>query len=357
MANITTTTTTTQTYIPPSPNPALYTDEHHAAYLAESPPLHPNPNDCIVRVRANGICGSDAHFWRHGGIGSLVVTHPYVLGHEGAGEIIHTGSAVTHLRPGDRVSIEPGVPCKHCYQCSTGSYNLCRDVQFSGAPPHNGSIRRYHVHPAEYLHKLPDSLSYTEGALLEPFSVALRGFELAPIRLGESAVITGAGPIGLCALAIAKASGARPIVIMDVDEGRLAFAKSYVPECTTFRVEGGMGPEETAGRVNEVVKQALGAQPRVVYECTGVESSVVTAAWIPQPGGTVMVIGVGKKTMDNLPFMHMVSLEPNPSLTCVCPVGLALLLTWLFSFSLLCSQWPKSISSSSIVTITPGPQP
>lgn len=344
MADIT--TTTTRAWDPPAPNPALYTNEHHAAYLADSPPLLPGPDDCIIRMRSNGICGSDAHFWRHGGIGSLKVTSAYVLGHEGAGEVVHTGSSVSHLRVGDRVSVEPGVPCGECGQCSRGSYNLCREVKFSGAPPYNGSVRRYHLHPAKFLHKIPDGLSFTEGALLEPFSVALRAFELAPVRLGESTVVCGAGPIGLCALAIAKASGARPIVVLDVDQGRLEFAKNFVPECTTFQVQAGVEPEETARRVNETIVEAVGAQPRVVYECTGVESSVIAAAHMPQPGGTVMVIGVGRTTMDDLPFMHMVSLcpswwntvgaVPNPY------------------FPFLYSQWQKSISNLSIVTIILG---
>ena len=133
---------------PPLPNPALYTDEKHEIYIAESPELKCGPTDCIVHVRCNGICGhaslsqllpkthtianallsSDIHFWKHGQIGELNVTCPYVLGHEGAGVIAFVGSAVTSLQIGDRVAIEPGVPCGECKRCSQGEYNLCLSV-------------------------------------------------------------------------------------------------------------------------------------------------------------------------------------------------------------------------------------
>jgi L-iditol 2-dehydrogenase len=102
---------------------------------------------------------------------------------------------VKHLQVGDRVAVEPGVPCDKCFECRSGNYNLCANVAFSGVPPYTGSIRRYHVHRAAFLHKLPDSLSFSDGALLEPLSVVLHGFERSPIKLGESTVILGAGPI------------------------------------------------------------------------------------------------------------------------------------------------------------------
>ncbi|KAF2720984.1 GroES-like protein [Polychaeton citri CBS 116435] len=287
------------------PNPALFTNEKHETYLGNSPPLTPGPKDCVVHVRSNGICGSDAHFWKEGRIGSLLVTCDYVLGHEGAGEVVWAGSAVEHLKPGDRVAIEPGIPCGECYQDSIGNYNLCHDVKFSGAPPYNGSIRRYHLHPASFLHKIPDQLSSTDGALLEPLSVVLHGFERSPLRLGESTVICGAGPIGLIALAIAKASGAAPLLIFDIDQARLDFAKKFVPECITFQVQPSQRPEANADAINKTINDFIGQQPRVVYECTGVQSSIITASHIPRPGGEVMVIGVGKPIMNELPFMHM----------------------------------------------------
>lgn len=273
--------------------------------MGSSPPLQPGPTDCVVRMRCNGICGSDVHFWHTGRIGPLIVESDHCLGHEGAGEVVWSGEKVKHLKPGDRVAVEPGVPCGECYQCSSGNYNLCADVAFSGVPPYSGSIRRWHVHPAAYLHKIPDSLSYSDGALLEPLSVVFHGFERSPVRIGEGTVICGAGPIGMCALAVAKASGACPIVVTDLDAGRLKIAQSFAPGCVTFQIDPSKPAEETAKAVIKALEDAGGEQPRVVYECTGVQGSVVTACYMPRAAGEVMVIGVGKPIMNDLPFMHM----------------------------------------------------
>lgn len=232
--------------------------------------------------------------------------------------MVWAGSAVKGLREGDRVAIEPGVPCAECSQCLQGHYNLCRVVNFSGAPPHHGSIRRFHSHPAKFLHRLPDSLSYADGALLEPLSVVMHAFERSPIRLGEwcpneckvtvlmfigePTVICGAGPIGLIALTVARASGACPIAVTDIDQSRLDFATRLVPGCVPVKVDTSGSPEHTA----LAVLQSLRCEaPRVVFECSGVQSSVSTACYLARPGGEVMVIGVGRAKMDDLPFMHL----------------------------------------------------
>jgi L-iditol 2-dehydrogenase len=125
------------------------------------------------------------------------------------------------------------------------------------------------------------------------------------VRLGESTVICGAGPIGMCALAVAKASGACPILVTDLDPGRLEFAQRFVPGCVPFQIQFGRTAQETALDILLALKAAGGDQPRVVYECTGVQGSVVTASYLPRPAGEVMVIGVGKPIMNELPFMHM----------------------------------------------------
>lgn len=219
--------------------------------------------------------------------------------------MLWVGDNVKHLQVGDRVAIEPGVPCRKCHECTTGIYNLCAAVKFSGAPPYDGSIRRYHVHNAQYLHKIPDAMGYSDGALLEPLSVVLHAFERSPLLLGESTIICGAGPIGLIALAVAKASGAYPLLVTDVDSKRLEFAKQFVPSCETFLVPATSSSDTTAAAIIEKVKLLGGDQPRVVYECTGVQSSIITAAYLPRPKGEVMVVGVGRPMINELPFMHM----------------------------------------------------
>lgn len=211
------------------------------------------------------------------------------------------------LQPGDRVAIEPGIPChcRTCHHCSVGRYNLCAAVVFTGAPVHHGSIRRFHAHPAPFLHKLPAALDYSDGALLEPLAVALHAFERSPVALGSPALICGAGPIGLCALAVARASGAWPLLITDVDAARLAFAKRFVPECEVYLCGLASEPGAMAREIKARFVALGGAEPANTYECTGIAASVQTAALATRAGGEVMVIGVGKKEMDGLPFMHL----------------------------------------------------
>jgi len=196
-----------------------------------------------------------------------------------------------------------------------GRYNLCEDVRFAGVYPHDGTIQRYKCHPAKWCHKLPDNVSFSEGALLEPLSVVMHGIKSAGLSLGRGVVVCGAGPIGLIALAAARASGAHPIVITDLEQKRLHFAKTFLPTCMTYQVDRNVSAEESSKEIRKLFDlESIGeyGAPEVVLECTGVESSVVTACYIARRGGTVMVIGVGREIMNNLPFMHL-------SLAEVCP--------------------------------------
>lgn len=201
--------------------------------------------------------------------------------------------------------MEPGVPCEHCFLCNEGRYNLCEDVQFAGVYPYEGTIQRYKNHPAKWLHKLPENVTFAEGALLEPLSVVLHGVKSAGLSLGRGVVICGAGPIGLIALAAARASGAHPIVITDLEPSRLAFAKDFVPTCITYQVDCTKDAPSNAGAIRALFGSSKYVAPDTILECTGVESSVCTAAYTVRRGGTLMVIGVGKAIMNNLPFMHI----------------------------------------------------
>jgi L-iditol 2-dehydrogenase len=215
------------------------------------------------------------------------------------------------------VAVEPGVPCNRCFLCVDGRYNLCRDVSFSGVYPHHGTVQRYKVHRASHVHKLPSGISFQTAALIEPLSVAMHALRTSPISVGTPVAIFGAGPIGLLTMAVARASGAYPIVITDVDEARLAFARKFEPSCRTYRVERGLTPEQCAVGIRRLFESqdwdgGADAQateydmPQLVLECTGVESSICTAAYTVRRGGTVNVVGVSSKTnIDNVPFMHM----------------------------------------------------
>ncbi|RAH56060.1 alcohol dehydrogenase [Aspergillus piperis CBS 112811] len=290
---------------PPFPNPSLQITADHNLKFVPAPVYAPRRGEVLLQIKATGVCGSDIHFWKTGRIGELVFEGDCIIGHEAAGVVLKCGDGVTHLQPGDRVAVEPGVPCEQCFLCDDGRYNLCEDVQFAGVYPYAGTIQRYKVHPAKWLHKLPDNISYLEGALLEPLSVVMRGIQVARLHLGRGVVVCGAGPIGLIALAAARASGAHPIVITDIEPKRLAFAKEFAPWCNTYQVNPALDAEGNAKAIRAIFGPDEYNAPETVLECTGVENSVCTAAFTARRGGTVVVIGVGKAVMNNLPFMHI----------------------------------------------------
>lgn len=304
-------------------NPSLQVTADHSIKLVQAPVRLPSNDEVLIHVKCTGICGSDIHFWKSGHIGPLQVKDDCILGHEAAGIILKVGRGVNSLKRGDRVAVEPGVPCGQCFICRDGRYNLCEDVAFSGVNLHAGTAQRYKCHPAKWVHKLPDNVTYAQGALLEPLSVVMHGIASCGLSLGRPAAIHGAGPIGLIALAAARASGAHPIVITDIEPKRLDFAKSFVPSCQTYLVQRSLDPQANAARIRQLfgvgvvdergVFENEYAAPATVLECTGVESSVATAAYTCRRGGTVLVIGVGKAVMNNLPFMHLSLAEVRTS--------------------------------------------
>ncbi|KAJ3918723.1 L-arabinitol 4-dehydrogenase [Lentinula edodes] len=284
-------------------NIAAFYNPAHEIHLVEKPKPKPGPGQVLIHVRATGICGSDVHFWKHGRIGdSMIVTDECGSGHESAGEIIEVGEGVTEWKAGDRVAMEVGVPCSQpsCNACRTGRYNGCPDVVFFSTPPYHGTLTRWHVHPAKWLHRLPDNVSFEEGSLCEPLAVALAGIDRAGLRLGDPVVICGAGPIGLVSLLSARAAGAEPIVITDLFQSRLDFAKSLVPGVRTVLIDRNATPKDQA----ELIKKAAGGPLQLALECTGVESSIHTAIFSVGFGAKVFIIGVGKNEQ-LFPFMHL----------------------------------------------------
>ncbi|KIK61766.1 hypothetical protein GYMLUDRAFT_42808 [Collybiopsis luxurians FD-317 M1] len=284
-------------------NIAAFYNPAHEIHLVQKPKPKPGPGQVLVHVRATGICGSDVHFWKHGRIGdSMVVRDECGSGHESAGEVIEVGEGVTEWKVGDRVAMENGVPCSKpsCDPCRTGRYNGCPDVVFFSTPPYHGTLTRWHVHPAQWLHRLPDNVSFEEGSLCEPLAVALAGIDRAGLRLGDPVIICGAGPIGLVSLLSARAAGAEPIIITDLFQSRLDFAKSLVPGVHTVLIDRNATPMQQA----EAIKKVAGGPLRLALECTGVESSIHTAIYSVGFGAKVFIIGVGKNEQV-FPFMHL----------------------------------------------------
>ena len=190
--------------------------------IEERPVPEPGPGQVLVEVSAVGVCGSDVHWFTEGRIGELVVDGPLVLGHEAAGVVRALGPGASRLSPGQRVALEPGVPCRRCRACRSGHYNLCPDIRFFATPPVDGAFARYVVHDEDFAHPLPDHVSDDAGALLEPLSVAIWATWKAGISVGDRVLVTGAGPIGLLVTAVAKAAGAVEVVVSDTQPARLA---------------------------------------------------------------------------------------------------------------------------------------
>lgn len=258
------------------------------------------PHQALVRVRAVGICGSDIHYWQHGRIGDFVVREPLILGHEAAGEIVAVGAAVTHLKPGQRVAIEPGYPDGVCRFCREGRYNLCPDVIFMATPPVNGAFCEYVVWPADFLYPLPDNLSLEEGALVEPLSVAIHAVRRTGLQPGQTVAILGAGPIGLCALAVALAGGATTTIVTDTVPSRLKLAQQL--GASHILPVG-------ADNFQEIMDITGGAGVDICLECAGAIAAIELALRITRRGGVVQLVGMPAETHPALPIYELISRE------------------------------------------------
>src|SRR3954464_4458765 len=187
------------------------------------------PRDVRVALRTVGVCGSDVHYYTHGAIGPFVVREPMILGHEAAGEVVEVGSAVTELKPGDRVCMEPGIPDPNSRASRLGIYNLDPAVRFWATPPVHGCLTPYVVHPATYTFKLPPNVSFAEGAMVEPLAVGMHAALKAKIKPGDLAVVMGAGPIGVVTALAALAGGCSQVVLTDVQQPKLDLAAKLGP--------------------------------------------------------------------------------------------------------------------------------
>ena len=277
-------------------NPACFLHGPGDARYAELPiPTLSSPHDVIIRIAFVGVCGSDVHFWSHGGIFANCVTpeQPIVMGHEASGTVHAVGSSVTTLTPGDRVAMEPGFPCRRCVRCKEGRYNLCKEMVFAADPPNShGTLCKYFRLPEDYCFKLPEHVSLEEGVLLEPASVAVHMARLVDVKLGQSVVVFGAGTVGLLCGAVAKAFGAKKVVLVDILEKKLEFASRFVQGCGTFIPDSKASSEQNAARLIE--EYGLGDGADVVMEASGAEPSVQTGVHVLRVGGSYVQGGLGR---------------------------------------------------------------
>ncbi|KAL1506468.1 hypothetical protein ABEB36_005831 [Hypothenemus hampei] len=236
-----------------------------------------------------GICGSDVHYLTKGKIGDFIVKKPMIIGHEASGTVVQVGKNVKHLKPGDQVAIEPGVPCRVCAFCKSGDYHLCADIFFCATPPDDGNLSRYYVHAADFCYKLPSNMDLEDGALMEPLSVGVHATKRGKVKVGDVVLILGAGPIGLVTLLAAKARGASKIIITDILDVKLKTAKELGANYA-IKIEKGQTEDEI---INKIL-QLLGEQPNKTFDCSGAELCVRIALKVTKSKGIVVLVGMGQ---------------------------------------------------------------
>lgn len=249
-----------------------------------------SPYDVLLRVEYTGICGSDVHYLHEGRIGQYVVKDPMVLGHESSGTVVETGDAVKTLQKGDRVAMEPGIPCRRCPRCKEGKYNLCPEMAFAATPPIDGTLAKYYVLPEDFCYKLPDHVSLQQGAITEPLAVAVHILKQSLLKQGDNVVVFGAGPVGLLCCAVAKALGASKVVSVDIQKVRLDFAKKHYAT-STFEPSK-VSAAENANRLKQESDVPQGFD--VAVDASGAEPSVQTAMNALRVGGSYVQGGMGR---------------------------------------------------------------
>ncbi len=255
--------------------------------------------DVIVEMKHVGLCGSDLMFYLDPTIGGrLEVELPIVLGHECSGVIVEVGAKVRDLAVGDTVALEPGVPCCKCEFCLGGNYNLCPSVIFMAAPPwKTGALKRYVSHPQAFTFKLPEGMSTIEGAMIEPLSVGIHAVKRSGAEPGKSALIMGAGCIGLMTLLALKNRGVSNIVVVDLFDNRLEKAKELGAATVINAKE-----QDT---IEECTKLTGGKGFDLIYEAAG---SVFTTEQIPElikRGGKAVMVG----NVNGLPKLNLTKMN------------------------------------------------
>ena len=278
-------------------------------------------------MKATGLCGSDLHYFNHGRNGNFVLKEPLCLGHESAGIVTAVSNSTTEngtipvppstLKVGDRVAMEVGLPCRQCELCTSGRYNLCPTLRFKSSAktfPHlDGTLQTVITHPANMCHKLPESVSFEQGALVEPLAVSLHGIrrsqmgESTPLN-GSSALVIGAGAVGMLTAAALAVSGVSKIVVADIDAPRLKIVEEIAGGRFNFQTYlNPMAPrpastEEAFSQADALAKEicsfeALASGFDRVFECTGVPSCVQTGCYAAKAGGKLVLIGMGSSGM------------------------------------------------------------
>jgi L-iditol 2-dehydrogenase len=249
----------------------------HDLRMTDDPMPVPGKGEVLLKVASVGVCGSDAHWYSEGHIGTSMLTQPIILGHEFSA-VVQTGPLA-----GKRVAVDPALPCGKCEYCQEGKPNVCPNILFAGTAEFDGSLREYVAWPEEAMFVLPDTVSNLEGALLEPLGVAMHATHLAKIEPGMSVGVYGCGPIGLLTIQMARLAGASRIFATDKLSARLEAARE-MGATDVFQADGQEG--------KQIVASSGGRGVDIAYEAAGDHGSVETSVVTAKPGGRVVVIGI-----------------------------------------------------------------
>ena len=275
-------------------NRLAYLDKDHSFAVREEPIPQPGNQELCVKIMANGICGSDIHFFRDGRLGNFVVTDPYVPGHEASGRVFSLGAGVNRYAVGDSVVVEPGIPCGRCRVCRSGRYNLCGSVRFLSAPPENGTFCDYLVIRADSVHPMPVGVTYEQGAMAEPAAVAVHAVNRGRVQNGDTGVIVGCGPIGLMVLQAFLAAGGSRAFCIDSATRRLALAARLGAHET-------LTPGDLSGTDS--------CKGDVVFETAGSSQATEGLFALARPGGRVVQVGWPETNRVNLDIAGFIEKE------------------------------------------------
>ncbi len=247
-------------------------------------PAIARPDDVLIRPKAAGVCGSDLHYYLYDVVGGETITYPFIPGHECAGVVEAVGSAVTRVRPGDAVVLEPAVSCGECDQCRAGRRNTCRHLRFMGHYGElTGGMAERILVPERNAIPLPAGMDLVAGTLAEPLSIAVYAAGLGGDAKGRTAAVLGSGPIGLCVQMSLRAAGAGPVYATEVVEERRRAAESAGAAWTG-------NPERSDVVADILAREPLGLD--IVYECCGEQSALDQAIRLLKPGGTLVAVGI-----------------------------------------------------------------
>ena len=259
------------------------------------------PSDVLVHLETGGICGSDLHYYNHGGFGTVQLRQPMILGHEVAGRVAEMGSSVKHLSIGDRVAVSPSRPCGECRYCHEGLRNQCLDMRFYGSAmpfPHiQGAFRETLVAAADQCVAAND-ISSGEAAMAEPLSVVLHACRRAGGLLGRKVLVTGCGPIGCLSILAARRAGASEIVATDLSAQALKMANTVGADRTINVAEDGDALDAYAGDKGHF---------DVLFECSGAAPALAGGVAATRPRGVVMQLGLGGDM--SVPMMQITAKE------------------------------------------------